>query len=464
MRYLRIAITFAYILVDIFFISAAFFPAYIHYYGTFPTDYRLHMLVYAFWMASTVLLFLTSQLYYTVRELTIWRETRRVIRALLATTLFAISLLFLLKIQTFSRSVFIINFVAALVSLVSWRVIKRFFVRYLIAKGFNNVNVLIIGAGRAGRRLAEVLARKRELGHKVIGFLDDHIAKDTEMKGTRVLGPVAEFENIARRHFIDQVFITIPSERNLVAGVSCLAKLNGISIQIVPDDYGLEVNNIRLHDAGGVPLLEYHSPSLNYSMIVTKRLMDIAIASAALVILSPVFLALAILIRLDSKGPIFYGSKRWGQKGRLFKCYKFRSMVSDADSLRSELRAAAQIHGPGFKMKDDPRITRAGKLLRKYSLDELPQLWNVLRGDMSLVGPRPLPEDEEVGQFKLKYLRRLSIKPGLTCLWQIRGRSDIPFERWMKLDEYYIRHWSPAMDVGILLKTVPAVFKGKGAY
>ena len=139
-------------------------------------------------------------------------------------------------------------------------------------------------------------------------------------------------------------------------------------------------------------------------------------------------------------------------------------MVQNADELRLQLQSANEMDGPVFKIKNDPRMTAVGRWLRKYSIDELPQLWNVLRGDMSLVGPRPLPEREEVGDYKIEYLHRLSIKPGLTCLWQIRGRNHISFKRWMKLDDYYIRNWSPAMDVQILLRTIPAVFKGRGAY
>ena len=183
-----------------------------------------------------------------------------------------------------------------------------------------------------------------------------------------------------------------------------------------------------------------------------------------MVLFSPLFFLISIAIKLNSAGSIFYVSRRWGQKGRLFNCYKFRSMVINADELKSDLLRENEMDGPVFKIKNDPRTTNVGRWLRKYSLDELPQLWNVFKGDMSLVGPRPLPEAEEVGEYKLKYLNRLTIKPGLTCLWQIRGRNTVPFKVWMKLDDYYIRNWSPAMDVQILLRTIPAVFRSKGAY
>ena len=464
MKHIKAIITFVYLFFDLIFLSLAFFVPYFTYYHRLPFEFRLHLLIYTFWIMATILLFHGSQLYFTIRELGIWRESRRVIRAFLFSTLLTILFLFFLKIQTFSRLVIIENILAALTVLTCWRIAKRFFVSYLVARGFNNWSILIIGAGRVGKRFADMLHRRPELGFRVAGFLDDFISEGTIVRNHAVLGKVTDFEAVARRHFIDQVFVTIPSERNLVSAVGFHAKLLGITMQIIPDDFGFDGSEIQLHALDGMPLLEYHRAPLNYRMIIVKRMMDVLVSSIALVVLAPFFLFVALAIELDSEGPVFYVSKRWGRRGRLFNCYKFRSMIREAEGLRSQLQVVNEMDGPVFKIKDDPRVTRIGKWLRKYSIDELPQLWNVFKGDMSLVGPRPLPEQEEVGEYKLEYLNRLSIKPGLTCLWQIRGRNQIPFKRWMKLDEYYIRKWSAAMDVKILLKTVPAVLKGKGAY
>ncbi len=464
MKLIRQFVVVCYLAVDILLLGASFCIPYFLYYKTLPHDFKTHWLIYAFWLVVTVLLFFTSQLYLTPRELTIWREAKRVVRAFILATLSTSLLLFALKVQTFSRLVMVSNFSFGLLSVVAWRIVKRFFVGHLVARGFNNNHILIVGAGQAGRKLAEKLDMHPELGFRIAGFLDDQISVGTDVSKHLVVGETKDFDNCVRRYFIDQVFITIPSQRKLVGEITLNAKLMGVAVQVIPDRFDLEFNDLRLHMIGGIPVLEYHSVSPNYKMIVVKRTMDFASSLFGLIVLFPFFLVLAVAIKLDSKGPVFYASKRWGKKGKLFNCYKFRSMVHNAHELRAELLQSNELSGAAFKIKNDPRVTQVGRLLRKYSIDELPQLWNVLTGDMSLVGPRPLPEEERVDEYKLEYLNRLSIKPGLTCLWQIRGRSDIPFSRWMKLDDYYIRNWSPQMDIEILMRTIPAVFKGKGAY
>lgn len=466
MKRIRSLVGTAYVIVDLILLLVSFYlPHYLYYGGLLPQELiKTHSLVYAFWMVSTILLFLSSQLYETPRELTILREATRTMRAFALSASLSILILFFLKVHTFSRLVIISNFFLAIFFLVLWRIVKRYLVSYLIERGFNNYNVLIVGAGKAGRKLYEAMHRKPQLGFRVVGFLDDRIPEDTLIKDRPVLGAVDDFEDVARRNFIDQVFITIPSERDVVSRVGFYAKLLGIAIQILPDNYGFGNGELHLQRIDDLSLLEYYRVHLNYKMIIIKRLMDLIISTMALILLLPVFFLIGCAIKLNNPGPVFYSSKRWGRKGRLFNCYKFRSMVANADLLKSGLRTNNEMDGPVFKIKNDPRITRVGAWLRKYSLDELPQIWNVFKGDMSLVGPRPLPEEEKVGEYKLEYLRRLSIKPGLTCLWQVRGRNDIPFTRWMKLDDYYIRNWSPKLDIEILLRTIPAVVKGKGAY
>lgn len=465
MKNLKRLIILFYVLMDSVLLGVSFcLPHYLYYKKLIVDESHAHPLVYAFWIVATILLFNSWHLYLTVREITFWSEIRRIIRAFVLSTLFTILLLFSLKIQTFSRLVLAWNFAVGLSVILVWRITKRMFVQFLVSRGFNNMNILIVGAGKSGQLLAEKIRKNPQLGFRIMGFLDDFVPVGELVKNHPVLGRTNDFDRLAKKNFIERVFITIPSERQVSAHICNIAKLIGIEIYIVPDNYGHEFDDMGLYIIDGMPVLEYHRVSPNYQMIFVKRVMDIIVSTVSLILLSPLFLLISAAIKLDSRGPVFYSAKRWGVKGRLFKCYKFRSMVSDADALKVNLLEANEMDGPVFKMKDDPRITRVGKFLRKYSLDELPQIWNVLKGDMSLVGPRPLPESEQVGDFKLEYLNRLKIKPGLTCLWQIRGRNDIPFERWMKLDDYYIRNWSPGMDIQILLRTVPAIMKGKGAY
>lgn len=230
----------------------------------------------------------------------------------------------------------------------------------------------------------------------------------------------------------------------------------------IPDCRG----GVRNHDRGGaesaVPAVE-REPSRGFYQKAGKRALDIAAVVFAGVLLSPVFLLLALAVRLDSRGPILYRSRRVGEGGRIFAFYKFRSMVTGADAIRDQLQHMNEVDGPVFKISHDPRITRVGVFLRRTSLDELPQLWNILIGDMTLVGPRP-PIPAEVLQYEPWQLRRLSVRPGLTCLWQISGRSEIGFDEWMRLDMQYIENRSFSLDMKILLRTIPAVFSGRGAY
>jgi lipopolysaccharide/colanic/teichoic acid biosynthesis glycosyltransferase len=220
---------------------------------------------------------------------------------------------------------------------------------------------------------------------------------------------------------------------------------------------------VQLNYLGAIPLLVYFEKNAHGADGVVKRLLDIFISGFSLILLSPLFIVIACLIKCESLGPVMYVSKRCGRKGVIFDFYKFRSMEKDADSFKEALKAKSEIKGPIFKIRKDPRLTRVGKFLRKYSIDELPQLINVLKGNMSLVGPRPFPV-EESQQIEYKHIPRLNIKPGITGLAQIKGRSDLSFSHWMRWDNWYLHNWSLGLDIKIILWTIPAVFKGKGAY
>jgi exopolysaccharide biosynthesis polyprenyl glycosylphosphotransferase len=424
-------------------------------------DLGQHSLVFLFWAVLILLLFRMYNLYTTDRTISYLDESILTGKALLLALLPVAAAVFFLQIKIFSREVFVIQAVSLFIALIGWRVLKRFLVRRRVSRGFNNQHVLIIGAGKVGRRLAEEIARNRYLGLEVVGFLDDNMTG--EVGGYPVLGGVENFEEVVRKKFIDDVLVSIPSERRLVARLIMESRKLGKSIRVVPDLLSLGMEGVRSGYLGMIPLLEYYNRGLHGADLILKRAFDIAASALALVVLSPVMLGIGLAIRLDSPGPVIYASKRNGKKGILFNFYKFRTMHEDADKMLEELRHMDETDGPIFKIKNDPRVSRVGRFLRRYSLDELPQLWNVLKGDMSLVGPRP-PTPNEVVEYEDWQLKRLEIRPGLTCLWQVSGRSNLTFREWMKLDLFYIENWSFWLDIKIILRTIVVVFKGEGAY
>jgi exopolysaccharide biosynthesis polyprenyl glycosylphosphotransferase len=262
------------------------------------------------------------------------------------------------------------------------------------------------------------------------------------------------------------VIVALPRQylyRESVAELMALCEAVGVDVTIVSDLFQMRRARPYLHDLLGVPGVTLASyPHRSLWALATKRAIDIVGAVAGILIAGPLFLLVALAIKLDSPGPVFFVQRRCGLRGRTFPFIKFRTMYTDAEAQLEVLRVHNEVTGPVFKMKKDPRVTRVGRVLRKYSIDELPQLWNVLVGHMSLVGPRP-PIPGEVSQYDLAVRRRLSVRPGLTCLWQVRGRSLIPFEDWMRLDLEYIDRWSLMLDFRILLLTIPAVLKAQGA-
>ncbi len=318
-------------------------------------------------------------------------------------------------------------------------------------------NVLIVGAGKLGRELAAALERMKKKGLTVVGFVDE-----TDKVERDVLGKVGDLARIARSEFVDEVILAIPHQHELTRWVIREARRNRLDVRLVPDLYGLEGEEIRLEYIGGLPLFTLHEEEGEAPGAFWKRVLDIAGAGAALLMVAPLMAGMALAIKASSPGSVFYGSKRAGLKGRIFTCYKFRTMVTDADRLKDGLRQYNQRCGPCFKLVADPRITRVGRFLRRYSLDELPQLWNVLRGEMSLVGPRPHPMDD-CKKYRLEHLRRLDVRPGITGLWQVTARADPSFQRNLALDLEYIERWSLGLDLRILWKTIFAVFAGTGA-
>lgn len=318
-------------------------------------------------------------------------------------------------------------------------------------------NVLIIGAGAVGRRVAASIVRQANCGRRISGFLDDE-----KPLGDGVIGRMADLAQIARREFVDEIILTPPPRgSNLTRRVLEEARCLRLDVEIVPELYGCHPVGREIEPVGNLPLICVHAERLPALGLLLKRIVDVVGAGAAVVALSPLLGVIAALIKLDSAGPAFYCAQRAGRKGKVFRCYKFRTMTSNADARKTSLRKSNERTGPFFKIAGDPRITRLGRYLRRYSLDELPQLWNVVKGDMSLVGPRPHPLDD-VAAYEIGHLARLDVTPGITGLWQVTARRDPSFHRGMELDREYIRTWSLGLDARILLRTVLAVVQGSG--
>lgn len=320
----------------------------------------------------------------------------------------------------------------------------------------DNRNVLIVGAGATGRRTATHVAAHPEAGRTVCGFLDNE-----RPLGEGVLGRVSDLALIARKYFVDEVILAIPRDRALAEQVLHEARRLRLDVEKVPELFGCPPATVEVERMGDLPVICLHSERMPAIGLVFKRLVDIAVSTAALVVLMPFMAAISLLIKMDSPGPVFYSALRAGRKARPFRCWKYRTMVKNADALKDLLRQQNERSGPFFKITGDPRITRVGRILRRYSLDELPQLWNVLKGEMSLVGPRPHPLDDFDG-YEIEHLARLDVLPGITGLWQVTARRDPSFQRGMELDREYIRTWGVGRDMRILLQTVAAVVRGNG--
>jgi exopolysaccharide biosynthesis polyprenyl glycosylphosphotransferase len=322
--------------------------------------------------------------------------------------------------------------------------------------GVRNIrNVLIVGAGRLGCRVAVDVKSHPESGRKLYGLLDDRAL----LEGG-VIGRVRDLPELARRGFVDGIILATPHDRNLTLRVLREARRLHLDVEMAPDLFGCRSDS-EFEQIGSSTVISLHSERSPAVALHLKRMVDVAAAVFLLTVLMPLLLLIAALIELQSPGPILYTALRAGRKGRPFRCYKFRTMVQNADELKAQLRQNNQREGPFFKIAGDPRITLLGGLLRRYSLDELPQLWNVLRGDMSLVGPRPHPLDD-FECYGIEHFARLDMLPGITGLWQVTARRDPSFQRGMELDREYIRTWSLRSDLRILLKTVQAVIGGSG--
>ena len=417
-------------------------------------------LLFLVWTLLILFFHYTHGLYQTRREQLESLEIWEIVKSIAVSTLVIIVLAFLLRVQDFPRSVMLLNAVVITSFCSLWRVLKRLLVNYLVSNGYNNFNTLIIGAGKTGVMLASEINRQPALGLKIKGFLDDH--KTGDCGHWQVLGKLDNLREIMHREFIHKIFITIYPDHQTFIKLLEIAREEGLAVRVVPQGYEYMAHDFIKYNIGIIPILEYSDIDINYRQRA-KRAFDFVLSVVLIFFFLPVFAVIALLIKMDSPGPVFYRSKRYGRFGHMFNMYKFRSMVTNADDLLGQLKDKNEVDGPIFKIKKDPRVTKIGALLRRYSLDELPQILNVFKGEMSLVGPRPFPITQ-LEKEDLRQLKRLGIRPGITGLWQIRGRSDVSFEKLLRWDIWYIKNWSFWLDVYILLQTFPVVIKGKGAY
>ncbi len=371
--------------------------------------------------------------------------------------------IFLLKYHFISRP-FILIFV-----LVNFLLLLAF--RLFAARGVSRFgrlvsgdrNLLIVGSGDRVARVAAVLEEAEAWGYHLVGIVPESPgAKPDSRLGGYPRIPLSRFGEAIQRHTVDEVIFVV--SKDALAGLEeifLLCEEEGVKTRVMLTFFPHVTSKVYLEALQDLPLLTFTTTPQNDYLLLVKNGIDLVLACALLVLTAPLFALIALLIKTTSKGPIIFKQVRCGLGGREFVFYKFRSMVENAEAARSRLQHLNEMSGPVFKIGKDPRCTPVGRLLRKFSLDELPQLLNILKGDMSFVGPRP-PLPREVKDYQRWQRRRLRMKPGLTCLWQVRGRNEIDFDEWMKLDLQYIDNWSLLLDVKIALKTIPIVLLGKG--
>ncbi len=379
--------------------------------------------------------------------------------------------LFLVRRAVYSRLIFLYALLTIPFAVGGFRWILLRLQRWLLRQGIGVRRLLVVGDGREARTLLQEVARRPELGYLAVGYLGREAREGLVVEGATgepvrlpYLGGMDDLKMVVDSCAIDEVVLACPQEPPAVtARLIQACRQVRIPVAVVPNTYELSFRQVDLQELGGIPLVGFKESAFQGGAFLAKRALDLALALITLLLAWPLMLLIALAIRLESPGPVIYRQVRVGRYGRPFIIYKFRTMIEGADALQDTLRPFNEVQGPIFKMRDDPRVTRVGRILRRTSLDELPQIFNILRGEMSWVGPRPaIPE--EVAHYEPWHHRRLEALPGLTGLWQVSGRSELSFDEMVRLDIYYCENWTFWMDLVILLRTIPAVLSGRGAY
>jgi exopolysaccharide biosynthesis polyprenyl glycosylphosphotransferase len=416
------------------------------------------------------ILFSAFSLYSSKRMASRWDEIWDIGRA---TTLGSIAVAvfgLVFRIWLVNRVFLVLFWVLTTTLMILSRMVIREVLAYLRRHGKNTRNMLVIGTNARALELVDRIQRKPELGYRILGFADEdwHGSEEFTKQGHSLVSDLDGLPSYLRRNIVDEVVLALPirSFHTYASKIAAACEQQGIVVRFMPNIFDLKDARQRADEFDGDPLISHETTITDFWGLAIKRGIDIVVSLTAIIFTLPILMVAAVLVKLTSPGPIFFVQKRLGLNKRMFNIYKFRTMGIDAEARLKDLEHQNEANGPVFKIKKDPRITLVGGFLRKTSIDELPQLFNVLKGEMSLVGPRPLQvRDYELfethcGDWQRK---RFSVRPGITCLWQIMGRSSTTFEKWMELDLQYIRTWSLWLDLEILAKTVPAVLRGSGA-
>ena len=421
-------------------------------------------LPFQFAYTGLMVIFLVADGVYTPRRGGSWfTELYRIANATTTVGIILFAAIFFILPAVYSRGLIIEAVIITIALLSGARGVRRIIEAQLRKRGVGVARVLIVGAGETGRAMLRSIVARPELGYQIVGFVDDDPGKG-DLGRFKALGGLDQLETLIKTERVDEVIITLPSmyHRTIIELVRASERRRARA-RVVPDLFQLSISRVDVDDIGGIPLLGIKDATIPRAGRLVKRAMDLLLSVLALIVAGPLMLLTIIAVRLESSGAALFKQIRIGEQGRAFYIYKFRSMREGAEEEQAQLQNLNEASGPLFKIKDDPRLTRVGRFLRRMSLDELPNLFNVLRGEMSLVGPRPgLPH--EVAQYQPWHRQRLEVAPGISGLWQVSGRSDLTFDEMCLLDIYYIENWSLGLDLTILLRTIPRVLLGDGAY
>ncbi len=418
------------------------------------------VILFAWWAALT-----SAGLYESLRIKSFFEVIWGIIKSVFLVMIIISTIVFIFKLSFISRSLILLYFsvTCTLLTAERWIIIRT--LRHYRKRGYNTRNVLIVGTGGRAVNFMKMVYKHNEWGLKIIGLIDiDPLRLGKTIGGKKVIGLLDDIPDILTQNVVDEVIFIVPRKWLSVIEKSIMAcEIQGVKSSIAADFFNTKISHSVSSDLEGIPLLGFHTTVGEEWQLLVKRLFDIIVSIAGIIICFPLFIAVFAAIKsLSPSDPVLFSQVRSGLNGRKFVMYKFRTMINGAENKKEELSTMNEMGGPVFKMRNDPRITGLGRFLRRTSLDELPQLFNILKGNMSFVGPRP-PLPSEVEKYEIWQRRRLSMKPGLTCLWQVNGRNNLDFDKWMKLDLKYIDNWSLSLDVKILLKTIPVVLFSIGA-
>ncbi len=395
-------------------------------------------------------------------------QVKNLVKATALASFWLMTICALFSVDSFNILNIMIFFVIVTSAGIGSRLLLRLVLLSARRSGYNYRFLLIVGANDRAFEVADRIDQKPELGYKIVGFVAENklTRKEAETRpaNKKILGILGNFRSILAEERVDEVMVCLPVDSRFsdITMIVQNARDLGIVVRLMPNFAdGTLLKNMYVEEFEDDYVVTLFRERLLMQLLM-KRLIDAFVSLAVLIVFLPMMLIVAIVIKLTSPGPVFFSQNRVGMNQRQFRLYKFRSMVADAEARKGEIQHLNERDGPAFKIENDPRTTAIGRFIRKLSIDELPQLLNVLNGEMSLVGPRP-PLPEEVKRYEWLFRKRLSVKPGITCIWQISGRNSVSFEDWMEMDHEYIENWSLLLDLKILLKTVPAVLFGKGA-